>query len=124
LGEEDDGYRTKRQLRPKVKANPNAVARLALAAAATLSAAAIGGDGTLVRTKDGPVQGFINNGIYEFLGIPYATPPVGSLRWMPPRPHKAWNTPLQAAAFGSNCPQNYEFGVFAGPPSVDENCLF
>src|SRR5262249_22044599 len=48
----------------------------------------------------------------------------GASRWMPPRPHKPWNTPLQATAFGSNCPQNYEFGVFAGPPSVDENCLF
>ncbi len=95
-----------------------------LLAAATLSTAAIAGDGTLVKTKDGLVQGFINSGgVYAFLGIPYAAPPVGSLRWMPPRPHKSWNTPLQATAFGSNCPQNYEFGVFAGPPSVDENCL-
>jgi para-nitrobenzyl esterase len=94
-------------------------------AAATLSTTAIGGDGTLVQTKDGPVQGFINNGgVYEFLGIPYAAPPVGSLRWRPPQPPKSWNTPLQATAFGSNCPQNYEFGVFAGPPSVDEDCLF
>jgi para-nitrobenzyl esterase len=94
-------------------------------AAAMLSTAAIGGDGTLVQTKNGPVQGFINNGgVYEFLGIPYAAPPVGSLRWMPPRPHRPWNTPLQATAFGSNCPQNYEFGVFAGPPSVNEDCLF
>jgi hypothetical protein len=42
-----------------------------LFAALTLSTAAIGGDGTLVRTKEGPVQGFINDGgVYEFLGIP------------------------------------------------------
>ena len=35
----------------------------------------------VVETKEGPVQGFIANGVTKFLGIPYAEPPVGALRW-------------------------------------------
>src|SRR6266446_1706031 len=38
---------------------------------------------SVVETKEGPVQGFIANGVTAFLGIPYAEPPVGNLRWRP-----------------------------------------
>jgi len=34
-----------------------------------------------VRCPSGPVQGYISNGVQHFLGIPYAVPPVGQLRW-------------------------------------------
>jgi hypothetical protein len=37
-------------------------------------------------TTDGPVLGLRENGVTKFLGIPYAKPPVGALRWMPPQP--------------------------------------
>jgi len=78
----------------------------------------------VVQTSTGPVQGFVNSGVYEFLGIPYAAPPVGSLRWMPPQPPASWTAPRDATTFGNTCPQNYEFGVFAGPPSDTEDCLY
>src|SRR5215813_13778022 len=35
----------------------------------------------VVETKEGPVRGFVSNGVTKFLGIPYAEPPVGNLRW-------------------------------------------
>jgi len=76
--------------------------------------------GTTVNTTDGPVCGIVNNSVTEWLGIPYAAPPVGSLRWQPPQPPTPWTTPLQATSFGSECVQ-----VFPGFPSGGtENCLF
>ena len=89
-------------------------ARSARAAAAIVACA----PGTDVQTTNGPVCGITTtSGVNEWLGIPYAAPPVGPLRWQPPQPPTPWSTPLQATAFGSAClsPSN------AGS---SENCLF
>jgi para-nitrobenzyl esterase len=49
----------------------------------------------LVFTFRGPVRGSVTfAGVREFLGIPYAAPPVGNLRWRPPVPHAPWFAPL------------------------------
>jgi para-nitrobenzyl esterase len=89
---------------------------------APLQAYAFGGP--VVQTNEGPVQGFQTKGITEFLGIPYAAPPVGNLRWRPPVAHARWKGVLHATAFGSNCPQNQNH-IFAGPVNLtDEDCLF
>ena len=66
-------------------------------------------------TKSGPVLGITVNGVDEFLGIPYAAPPVGSLRWMPPKPFGKFSGPLQANQFGSECTQS---------GTGSEDCLF
>jgi para-nitrobenzyl esterase len=78
----------------------------------------------VIHTAEGPVQGYVKNGISEFLGIPYAAPPVGDLRWQPPKAHAAWTETLKATKFGNTCPQITELGVFAGPVSVTEDCLY
>ena len=78
----------------------------------------------IVRTTEGPVQGFVRNGVDQFLGIPYAAPPIGDLRWQPPKPHAAWTQTLNATRFGNTCPQITELGVFAGPVSLTEDCLY
>jgi para-nitrobenzyl esterase len=96
---------------------------LATAGTASKSMAAEHG-GPLVRTTEGPVQGFVNNGMNSFLGIPFAAAPVGALRWQPPQPRAAWTQTLDATKFGNTCPQITELGVFAGPVSVTEDCLF
>jgi para-nitrobenzyl esterase len=41
-----------------------------------------------VNTAEGRVRGFEKNGVERYLGIPYAAPPVGNLRWRPPAPVK------------------------------------
>jgi para-nitrobenzyl esterase len=80
--------------------------------------------GPTVSTSDGPVKGFVNSsGVNVFLGIPYAAPPVGSLRWMPPAP-PAKHSQLDATQFASSCPQVTELGAFAGPSSTNEDCLY
>ena len=102
----------------------------ALAAAGGLSLLALpataGADAAkpLVRTSDGPVRGFVKNGTNTFLGIPYAAAPVGRLRWRPPERHAAWDRPLHATAFGPSCAQVTTLGVFAGPTSINEDCLY
>jgi para-nitrobenzyl esterase len=79
---------------------------------------------TRVHTAEGAVQGFIQDGIAEFRGIPYAAPPVGSLRWRPPEPHAAWSGVREATQFGNICLQVTTLGPFAGPANADEDCLF
>ena len=60
----------------------------------------------LALTTRGPVSGLVTpDGIHEFLGIPYAAPPVGNLRWRPPFSHEHWFAPLDATQFGNHCPQ-------------------
>ena len=80
--------------------------------------------GPIVTTKEGPVQGFIQNGVAQFLGIPYATPPVGDLRWRPPQPHAPWTAVLQTTAYAPICALVVTLGVFSGPANNNEDCLF
>src|SRR5215510_3356491 len=50
----------------------------------------------IIRPSEGPVVGFIKTGMRQFLGIPYATPPLGNLRWRPPPQPASWTTPFEA----------------------------
>ena len=45
----------------------------------------------------------------DFLGIPFAAPPVGPLRWKPPQPAAKWHGMRQATSFGSRCMQQEPF---------------
>ncbi len=81
-------------------------------------------NGPTVQTGSGNVEGFLRNNVAEFLGIPYAAPPVGNLRWAPPQAHAAWKGTRQAVTYGSTCAQITTLGVFAGPANSNEDCLF
>lgn len=61
-----------------------------------------------VRIDSGIVEGAVLPGapaIAAFTGIPYASPPIGPLRWTPPRPAASWTGILRARALGPICPQ-------------------
>lgn len=81
-------------------------------------------DHPVVRIANGSVSGIAQPGLQMFLGIPYAQPPVGELRWRPPQPAKAWSGVLKADKYGAICEQKYnagDNGVGALPKS--EDCL-
>ncbi len=95
---------------------PRARAELRLAAG---NAARSGG--LIVSTADGAVHGKAVAATDEFLGIPYAAPPVGPLRWQPPQPAAPWQGVRAATSFAPHCPQpSSSFGV----ASTSENCLY
>jgi para-nitrobenzyl esterase len=72
-----------------------------------------------IVTESGPLKGIETSTEDEFLGIPYAAPPVGNLHWMPPQPHGQWQGVLDATQFGNYCTQ----ADFAGETFGDEDCL-
>jgi para-nitrobenzyl esterase len=80
-----------------------------------------GGGGPVAGTSDGAVRGLANGAVDEFLGIPYAAPPVGALRWRPPQPFPRWSGVRDATQFAPHCPQ--PASPF-GQASTSENCLF
>ena len=75
----------------------------------------------VVTTADGRLRGQAAGTIDEFLGIPYAAPPVGPLRWRAPQPAAHWTGVRTATQFGPHCPQ---YGSPFGLASMSENCLF
>ena len=82
-------------------------------------------DGTprAATISDGPLRGYVAEGVASYLGIPYAAPPEGDLRWMPPAEPEPWSTPLDASSFGDACVQTQTYGVFA-VESTSEDCLY
>lgn len=81
---------------------------------------------TMVATKSGKIEGSFENGLYVFKGVPYAAPPVGNLRWMPPQPVKPWSGIRPAKKYGAIAPQNAMPGgiIMQTTQPQDEDCLF
>ncbi|XP_078597935.1 cocaine esterase-like [Branchiostoma floridae x Branchiostoma japonicum] len=74
-------------------------------------------------TRLGRVSGrtvaFEGSTVEEYLGIPYAAPPTGPLRFRPPQPAQPWDGVRNASTFGASCMQTR---TQYGP--VSEDCLF
>jgi para-nitrobenzyl esterase len=100
---------------------------LMLAFGFAIGTSLIAQDGLSVKIAQGTVHGkTINNSkVKAFLGLPYAAPPVGELRWRAPEAAANWSGVRDATQFGSHCAQNLVFADIhfqdAGP---SEDCLF
>ena len=60
-----------------------------------------------VKTDKGKLQGKLSadGQVRAFLGVPFAAPPVGQLRWQPPQPAAKWSGVRDATSFGARCAQ-------------------
>jgi para-nitrobenzyl esterase len=83
----------------------------------------------LIDTSSGPVIGFSPvSGVTAYLGIPFAAPPVGQLRFEPPQPPKRHKHPIHAIAYSPSCVQyKYKHFLALRYPEIlpeSEDCLY
>nr|AJP62548.1 carboxylesterase [Oxya chinensis] len=107
------------------------IALLLIGAALSTSVAAVPrrtviqeGDDVLVTVESGTLRGVVatslNGVLYnQFLGVPYATPPLGDLRFRAPQPVSPWSGVRDALSFGDSCSQPLD-NMTVG----SEDCLY
>uniref|UniRef100_A0A670Z4A5 Carboxylic ester hydrolase n=1 Tax=Pseudonaja textilis TaxID=8673 RepID=A0A670Z4A5_PSETE len=87
---------------------------------------------TVVITSSGPIKGkqFLSGlgSVAAYLGIPYAEPPLGKLRFQKPLPHQPWKQTLEATSFGNSCSQSIYYEdtaamVWNPRTPLSEDCL-
>ena len=86
-------------------------------------------DAAVVKIDSGKLQGEIldaDSGLAVYRGIPFASPPVGELRWKAPQPPAKWSGVRDATEFGTICPQSPVLAMMTGTalPETSEDCLF
>jgi para-nitrobenzyl esterase len=74
----------------------------------------------LVKTDAGSVSGTDQNGIRVYLGIPFAAPPTGGLRWKPPAAVQPWDGVKDTKQYSATCPQP----ASPAPLNMSEDCLY
>ena len=92
----------------------------------TMPASTDSKNGPIVKAPAGAVEGQMQGGLRVFKGIPYALPPVGSLRWRPPSPMPRWAGVKQTTEFGPACfqPHNPGTSIYSWiPVPMSEDCL-
>jgi len=98
-----------------------AASALVTGVAAAPAASAHPGNGLIVRTDKGLIEGTRAEGTDQFLGVPYAAPPTGARRWAAPQPAPSWPGVRQATSYGGRCAQ---LASGNGPRVDNENCLY
>ena len=79
----------------------------------------------VAEVDGGRVSGLNEGDVRAFLGIPYAAPPVGALRWRPPQPVRPWTGVRACTRFGASCPQSgAPIGGGRLPAAQSEDCLY
>jgi para-nitrobenzyl esterase len=88
---------------------------------ATASDAGASGKSARLTVAEGKIEGKLSGKTRVFLGLPYAQPPVGDLRFSAPKAAKPWASTLSTTEFGSSCPQ--PAGGVAATNAQSEDCL-
>ncbi|MBN1381845.1 MAG: carboxylesterase family protein [Deltaproteobacteria bacterium] len=106
-----DGNPLVRSLKPAKEARDHLIATLS--------------ERIIVKTTHGKLRGYgPTEDTWQFLGIPYAKPPVGDLRWRPPQPLDPWIGIREATAWGNQAPQAAYLRTYLdGRGTFSEDCL-
>ncbi len=111
-----------------IMARNHVLAMLVIAGAAVLGSCTQQKGETItlqVKTQYGVLEGFEEDGVKKFLGVPFAQAPVGELRWKAPQPVQAWEGVREAKQFGDDPMQLDVFGDMAFRGSGrSEDCLY
>jgi len=78
----------------------------------------------IVETRSGYISGILDKDTFAYLGIPFASPPVGEKRWRLPVREESWNSVRAADKLGEACPQDLSPDNIYGLTSCDEDCLY
>ena len=78
----------------------------------------------VIQSTAGKIQGVVQGDAIGFLGVPYAKPPVGDLRWRAPAPVEPWTDVRAADHFGPNCPQPKLPTPGSQIKAQSEDCLY
>ena len=78
--------------------------------------------GQSIATSTGRILGKDMGDVQAWLGIPYAAPPVGKLRWAPPQPPASWEGVRAMDRYGNVCMQP-KLLALAEPAPMSEDCL-
>ncbi len=83
-------------------------------------------DAAVRQLNSGAVRGFVDqDNTYAWLGIPFAKPPVGDLRWRAPQPVAAWQGVRDTLKNGAMCAQVLPFAFIKGIHVLGaEDCLY
>jgi para-nitrobenzyl esterase len=86
---------------------------------------------SVIQTVNGLVSGYKNGDISIFKGIPFASPPVGDLRWKAPQPAKSWTGVLKCEKFSASPMQRkpepfmmWTEEFITPPENLSEDCLY
>ena len=77
----------------------------------------------IAHTPLGDLQGAPDGAVSAWLGVPYAQPPLGALRFAAPQPVLPWSGVRTATAYGAACIQKPMGSIKSLGPSLDEDCL-
>jgi len=79
--------------------------------------------GPVIQTPYGALRGLSRDGSLEFLGIPYARPPIDELRFRRPQPPVPWEGIREAVRCGDYCPQPGQITSMDKEAVASEDCL-
>ena len=100
-----------------------AACAVALGCTAVLRAADAPDSPPVLKIAQGEIRGKMDAGAAAYLGIPFAAPPTGPLRWKPPRLPATWTGVRDCTQFGPACPQPSGLGIQRDVGKQDEDCL-